>query len=152
MKNSSFRKALYIASVICVSLVVAAGVFLPKVVDWYFINILRDMEAFSKVEVTTFLYISAVPFLFIGISVVKLSRKLLSGDVFYKSSMKELKIISFCSLIDFFIFAVGTFVIYRNLVCVVVMMGSLMIFIISSIVRELIGSGIELQEENDLTI
>lgn len=147
-----FKVFLYGLSIMCVGLVIIAAVLLPKLVDWYFLNFLAAGVRFNKLEVIIFLYISAIPFLFIGISVVKLSKRLLDGNVFYKSSMKELKIISICSLTDFLIFLVGTVFIYRNLVCLVVMMGALMVFIISSIVRELIGSGIELQEENDLTI
>lgn len=152
MKNNLFRKVLYIASVICVVLVVIAMLLLPKVVDWYFINILNDIGNLSKGEVITFLYISAVPFLFIGISVVKLSKRLITGKVFYKSSMKELKVINICALVDFSIFFVGGFFIYKNLLCLAVMMGALMVFIISSVVRELIGNGIELQQDVDLTI
>lgn len=152
MKNNLFRKILYIVSVICVALVGMAMILLPKIVDWYFINILSDIGNLSKGGVIMFLYISAVPFLFIGISVVKLSKRLLNGKVFYKSSMKELKIINICALVDFFIFLVGTFFIYKNLLCLAVMMGALMVFIISSVVRELIGNGIELQQDVDLTI
>lgn len=152
MKNNLFRKILYIVSVICVALVGMAMILLHKIVDWYFINILSDIGNLSKGGVIMFLYISAVPFLFIGISVVKLSKRLLNGKVFYKSSMKELKIINICALVDFFIFLVGTFFIYKNLLCLAVMMGALMVFIISSVVRELIGNGIELQQDVDLTI
>ena len=152
MKNNLFRKILYIVSVICVALLAMAMILLPKIVDWYFINISSDIVNLSKGEVITFLYISAVPFLFIGISVVKLSKKLLNGKVFYKSSMKELKIINICALVDCFVFFVGTFFIYKNLLCLAVMMRALMVFIISSVVRELIGNGIELQQDVDLTI
>ncbi len=151
MKNYLFRKILYIIALISVSIVVVADVLLPKIVDWYFLNVMTN-NFISKVEVIIFLYIAAAPFLLIGISVVKLSKRLLDGKVFNKSSMKELKIISYCSLIDFIIFCVGTVFIFRNLVCIVVMMGTLLVFIITSIVRELIESGIELQEDVDLTI
>ncbi len=149
MKNVLFRKGLYFISVISVTLVIIASILLPKIVDWYFVNVLGKESEFG---VVIFLYISAIPFLLIGISVVKLSRRLLKGKVFYQSSMRELKIISICALMEFILFLVGFIFIYRNLLCLVIMMGALMIFIISSIVRELIGSGIELQEEADLVI
>ena len=152
MKNNLFRKTLYIASIICVALVVMAMIFLPRLVEWYFINVLKDIGNLSKGGIITFLYMASVPFLLIGISVVKLSKRLINGEVFYKSSMKELKIINICALVDFSIFFVGTFFIYRNLLSLAVMMGALMVFIISSVVRELIGNGIELQQDVDLTI
>ena len=41
---------------------------------------------------------------------------------------------------------------YRNLVFVVVIIATLMVFMITSVIRELIVKGIELKEENDLTI
>ena len=152
LKNNLFRKTLYIASVICVVLVIMAMVLLPRIVEWYFINVLKDIGTLSKGGIIIFLYISAVPFLFIGVSVVKLSKRLINGKLFYKSSMKELKVINICSLVDFLIFFVGTFFIYKNILCLAVMMGALMVFIISSVVRELIDSGIELQQDVDLTI
>lgn len=150
--KKTFRGFLYGLSIMCVGLVIIAAALLPKLVDWYFLNFLAVEAGLNKLEVIIFLYIAAIPFLFIGISVVKLSKRLLDGKVFNKSSMKELKIIGVSSFTDFVIFFIGTFFIYRNLVCLVVMMGALMVFIISSIVRELIGSGIELQEDVDLTI
>ncbi|MEG2016955.1 MAG: DUF2975 domain-containing protein [Clostridium sp.] len=150
--KKTFRGFLYGLSIMCVGLVIIAAALLPKLVDLYFLNFMVAGEGFSKLEVIIFLYIVAIPFLLICISVVKLSKRLLDGKVFNKSSMKELKIISYCSFIDFTIFCVGTFFIFRNLVCIVVMMGTLLVFIITSIVRELIESGIELQEDVDLTI
>ena len=149
MRNNVFRKCLYIMSIVSVTLVLIADVFLPKIVSIYAFNVLGS-EAPSGILV--FLYLASFPFILIGISVVKLSGKLLNSNIFYKSSMKELKLISICSLIDFIIFFVGTFFIYKNLLCLAVMMGTIIVFIISSIVRELIGSGIQLQEDADLTI
>lgn len=149
MKNDLFRKFLYVVSIICVGILIGAMIFLPNIVRWYFANVWAETDYKFMV---IFLYLAAVPFLIIGISVVKLSKRLVDEKVFYKSSMRELKIISICSLIDFLIFFIGAFFIYKNLLCIAIMMGTLMVFIISSIVRELIGSGIELQEEVDLVI
>lgn len=41
---------------------------------------------------------------------------------------------------------------YRNLVFIVVTIATLMVFMITSVIRELIVKGIELKEEIDLTI
>lgn len=150
--KKTFRGFLYGLSIMCVGLVVIASVFLPKVVEWYFNNYLAVNTGLNKFEVVTFLYIAAIPFLFIGLSVVKLSKRLLHGKVFNWESIKSLKIIATCAFVDFVVFFVGAFFIYRNLVCIVIMLGTLLVFIITSIVRELIESGIELQEDVDLTI
>jgi len=96
------------------------------------------------------LYIISV--LLILISVMKLSGKLLKGSPFCKESIKDLKIISICSFIAFIVYLIGSVFIYKNLICVIITFATMMVFIISSVVRELINNGIELQEENDLTI
>lgn len=41
---------------------------------------------------------------------------------------------------------------YRNLVFIVVTIATLMVFMITSVIKELIVKGIELKEEIDLTI
>lgn len=149
MKNILFKQCLYFISLISEAMTVIASILLPKILDWYYLNVLGKETEFG---VMIFLYISAIPFLLIGLSVVKLSKRLLKGKVFYKTSMRELKIISICALIEFVLYLVGAIFFYHNLLCLVVMAGTLMVFIISSIVREIIGSGIELQEEADLVI
>ncbi len=83
---------------------------------------------------------------------MKLSGKLLKGSPFCKESIKSLKVISICSFIAFVTYLAGTIFLYKNLICIVITFATMMVFIISSVVRELINNGIELQEENDLTI
>lgn len=150
--KKTFEGLLYGLSIMCVTLVVIATVFLPKIVEWYFNNYIALEAGISEGEVVIFLYFAAIPFLFIGLAVVKLSKRLLQGKVFNKESIKSLKVISTCAFIDFIVFFIGAFFIYRNLICIVIMMGTLLVFIITSIVRELIERGIELQEDVDLTI
>jgi len=50
------------------------------------------------------------------------------------------------------VYLVGTLFIYRNLLCFILTIATMMVFIISSVVMELIKNGIELKEEIDLTI
>ena len=69
-----------------------------------------------------------------------------------KETLKGLKRISVYSLVEFFVYLIGIIFMYRNLAFVVVTIATLMIFIITSVIRELIVKGIELKEENDLTI
>lgn len=146
-----FRKILYIVSVLSVVIAIIAGATLPNIVNWYLNNIsTAGLDIGGGVKI--FLYITYIPFLLILISVMRLSGKLLKGSPFCKGSLKELKVISICALISFVIYLTGTVFIYKNLICIVITFATMMVFIISSVVRELISNGIELQEENDLTI
>jgi len=142
-----FRKILYIISVLSVVITIIAGATLPNIVNWYLSNIsTAGLDIGGGIKI--FLYITYIPFLLILISVMKLSGKLLKGSPFCKESIKSLKVISICS----FTYLAGTIFLYKNLICMVITFATMMVFIISSVVRELINNGIELQEENDLTI
>lgn len=151
LKNMLFKKLLYIVSVLSVAITIVAGATLPNIVNWYLSNISNDgLDMGGGVKV--FLYITYIPFLLILISVMRLSGKLLKGSPFCKESIRELKMISICSFIAFVTYLIGAIFIYRNLICIIITFATMMVFIISSVVRELINNGIELQEENDLTI
>ncbi len=150
MKNMLFRKILYIVSVLSVVITIIAGATLPNIVNWYLSNISTAGLDIGGIKI--FLYITYIPFLLILISVMKLSGKLLKGSPFCKESIKSLKVISICSFIAFVTYLAGTIFIYKNLICMVITFATMMVFIISSVVRELINNGIELQEENELTI
>ncbi|GEM_PF-353444 len=151
MKNMLFRKILYIVSVLSVVITIIAGATLPNIVNWYLGNIsTAGLDIGGGIKI--FLYITYIPFLLILISVMKLSGKLLKGSPFCKESIKSLKVISICSFIAFVTYLAGTIFLYKNLICIVITFATMMVFIISSVVRELINNGIELQEENDLTI
>ena len=101
---------------------------------------------------STFLFITAIPFILLLIEVMKLSKSLLNDTYLNKETLKRLKRISIYSLIEFFIYLANIIFMYRNLVFVVVIIATLMVFMITSVIRELIVKGIELKEENDLTI
>nr|WP_243280502.1 DUF2975 domain-containing protein [Clostridium sp. 1001271B_151109_B4] len=102
--------------------------------------------------INTFLFITIIPFLLLLIEVMKLSKSLLNDTYLNKATLKRLKKISIYSLIEFFIYIVAVIFMYHNLVFIVVTIATLMIFMITSVIRELIVKGIELKEENDLTI
>lgn len=149
MKNNMFRKVLYIISVLSVCIAVVGGVSIAWLTKLYYLN-------FTNLEVprfmSTFLFITAIPFILLLIEVMKLSKNLLNDTYLNKETLKGLKRISVYSLVEFFVYLIGIIFMYRNLAFVVVTIATLMIFIITSVIRELIVKGIELKEENDLTI
>ncbi len=149
MKNNIFRKILYILSVLAVCITGIGGVCIPWITRWYYLN-------FATTEVprfiSTFLFITVIPFLLLLSEGMKLSKSLLNDTSLNINTLKRLKRISIYSLIEFVIYLIGIIFIYRNLVFIVVTIATLMVFIITSVVRELIVKGIELKEEIDLTI
>ena len=149
MKKSIFRKILYIMSVIAICITVVGGMCIQWLTKWYYISF-TNMEI--PKYISTFLFITIIPFLLLLIEVMKLSKSLLNDTYLNKETLKRLKKISIYSAIEFFIYIVAVIFVYHNLVFIVVTIATLMIFMITSVIRELIVKGIELKEENDLTI
>ena len=149
MKNNIFRKMLYIISVLSICITVIGGISIPWITKLYYLN-------FTNLEeprfMSTILFITAIPFILLLIEVMKLSKSLLNDTYLNKETLKRLKRITIYSLIEFFIYLANIIFMYRNLVFVVVIIATLMVFMITSVIRELIVKGIELKEENDLTI
>ena len=136
-------------SVLAVCITVAGGIFIPWITKWYYLN-------FTTVEVprfmSTFLFITVIPFLLLVIEVMKLSKNLLNDTYLNIDTLKRLKRISIYSLMEFFIYLIAIIFMYHDLVFIVVTIATLMVFMITSVIRELISKGIELKEEIDLTI
>ena len=149
MKNMFFRKVLYGISILALLLTVIGVVILPYLANWY--SGYTGGEGVAT-ETFVFIYATIIPFLAILLSVIKLSKNLLNDKGFSRDNLKSLKIISIGALIDFIIYLIGTTFIFRNLVCFVLSCATLMVFIMSYVIKELISNGIELQDENDLTI
>lgn len=136
-------------SILAVCITVAGGIFIPWITKWYYLN-------FTTVEVprfmSTFLFITVIPFLLLLIEVMKLSKNLLNDTYLNIDTLKRLKRISIYSLMEFFIYLIAIIFMYHDLVFIVVTIATLMVFMITSVIRELISKGIELKEEIDLTI
>lgn len=136
-------------SVLAVFITGIGGIYIPWITKWYYLN-------FTTIEVprfiSAFLFITVIPFLLLLIEVMKLSKSLLNDTYLNINTLKRLKRISIYSLTEFIIYLIGIIFIYRNLVFIVVTIATLMVFMITSVIRELIVKGIELKEEIDLTI
>ena len=149
MKNMFFRKILYGISVLALLLTLLGIIILPSLGNWYSRYIGTNVV---NIETLVFIYATIIPFLAILLSVIKLSKNLLNDKGFSRDNLKSLKIISLGSLIEFIIYLIGTVFIFRNLVCFVLTCATLMVFMMSYVIKELISNGIELKDENDLTI
>lgn len=149
MKNMFFRKILYGISVLALLLTLLGIIILPSLGNWYSRYIGTNVV---NIETLVFIYATIIPFLAILLSVIKLSKNLLNDKGFSRDNLKSLKIIILGSLIEFIIYLIGTVFIFRNLVCFVLTCATLMVFMMSYVIKELISNGIELKDENDLTI
>ena len=73
MKNNIFRKMLYIISVLSICITVIGGISIPWITKLYYLN-------FTNLEeprfMSTFLFITAIPFILLLIEVMKLSKSL----------------------------------------------------------------------------
>lgn len=149
MKNILFRKILYIVAVLSVLTTIIGGCFIPSITKWYYNNFTNlDVPQFMVV----FLYITIIPFLLILIEVMKLSKSLLKDSYLNKETIYRLKRISIYAFVEFIIYLIATTFVYSNLVFFVITIATLMIFMITAVIKELVSTGIELKEENDLTI
>ena len=91
-------------SILAVCITVAGGIFIPWITKWYYLN-------FTTVEVprfmSTFLFITVIPFLLLLIDVMKLSKNLLNDTYLNIDTLKRLKRISIYSLMEFFIYLIA---------------------------------------------
>ena len=102
--------------------------------------------------IVIFLYITAVPFTILLLMVKRLCKNLLQNDPFCKSSIKALNIISICGFIDFFLYAISTLIILKNLLSLTMMVAGFMIGLTSLILSQLVKVAMEIKQENDLII
>ena len=106
MKNNIFRKMLYIISVLSICITVIGGISIPWITKLYYLN-------FTNLEeprfMSTFLFITAIPFILLLIEVMKLSKSLLNDTYLNIDTLKRLKRISIYSLMEFFIYIIALF-------------------------------------------
>ncbi|HEX7561262.1 MAG TPA: DUF2975 domain-containing protein, partial [Candidatus Humimicrobiaceae bacterium] len=71
---------------------------------------------------------------------------------FYRSTITALHIISICAFTDFILYAIGTAIIFKNLLSLTLAIAAFMIGLTSLILAQLVNEAIKIKQENDLTI
>lgn len=99
-----------------------------------------------------FLYLTAIPFIVLLLKAKKLCNNILRSDPFCQSSVVALNVISISAFIDFLLYAIGTIVIFKNLLALTLMIAAFMVGLVSLILVQLVKVAIEIKQENDLTI
>ncbi|ODA38908.1 hypothetical protein DSBG_4307 [Desulfosporosinus sp. BG] len=102
--------------------------------------------------ITFFLYLTAIPFVVLLLMAKKLCNNVLRQEPFSHSSVTLLNIISICAFADFFLYAIGTFAVLKNLLSLTVMVAAFMVGLVGQILIQLVKHAMELKQENDLTI
>ncbi len=143
-----FPKLLFGLTVTAIVTGISLGITLPWILRAY-LDYLKDSTNINGLLVL--MYSSYVPFMVIWAAVFRLCRNLANDRPFCQNSIFNLKIISGCAFIDFLIFVLGT-IIYFRVVFLILAGASLMISVISAIIRELVIRGIALSEEVELTV
>ena len=113
---------------------------------------LKGTQIQNGLLLKVFLYLTAIPFIFLLFMAKKLCKNILSKAAFCSGSITALNIISICAFIDFLLYAIGTIVILKNLLSLTLMIAAFMIGLTSLVLSGLVRDAMEIKQENDLTI
>jgi hypothetical protein len=150
MKPSIVIKMLnWLISALLLGMVIAF-ITLPLIVNKYSETTGGEMGNLSWIKV--FLYVTAIPFSILLVMSKKLCQNILKNNPFSQSSIQSLNVISMCAFLDFFLYTIGTFTLFKNILSLILMIAAFMIGIVSLVLSMLAKLAQEIKEENDLTI
>ncbi len=137
---------------ICLQIVFAIGIiimiFLPFLFKWYTLNINGTLPYIPSLIL---LYISGVPALIIVWKFIEMFKSLKEENPFIMSNVKNLKIVSICSLIIAIEYLIGLFFV-KSIFSIVVIGVFTIAWLGLYILSELLKQAIQYKEENELTI
>lgn len=125
-------------------------VTLPFLVNQY--SNFWGIETSNSFLLKVFLYLTAAPFIVLLLKVKKLCNNIVKTEAFSQSSVTALNLISASAFVDFLLYAIGTIVIFKNLLALILMIAAFMVGLVSLILAQLVKMAIEIKQENDLTI
>jgi hypothetical protein len=123
---------------------------LPFIVDKYLG--IAGSQIQNTLLLKIFLYMSAVPFMVLLVMIKKLVNNIFKKIPFSRSSILALNVISICAFVDFLLYAIGTIIIIKNLLSLILTIAAFMVGLTSLILSQLVRYAMELKQENDLTI
>ena len=149
-KNISVKISLVIAILVLAALV-AFAIALPRMVDFY--TSLRGRADFlspiDKIVVKVMLYLILIPAFTADISLISLLRIVDRGEVFTLSSVKLLRIISYCCFSEVVLFgAISKYFVLG----LVVAFAALFLGIVLRVVKNVIEEAVAIKAENDFTV
>ena len=137
---------------ICLQIVFGIGIiimiFLPFLFKWYTLNVNGTLPYIPSLIL---LYISGVPALIIVWKFIEIFKSLKDENPFIMSNVKNLKIVSICSLIIAVEYLIGLFFV-KSIFSIVVIGVFTIAWLGLYILSELLKQAIQYKEENELTI
>ncbi len=137
---------------ICLQVIFGIGIiimiFLPFLFKWYTLNINGTLPYIPSLIL---LYISGVPALVIVWKFIEIFKTLKEENPFIMSNVKNLKIVSICSLIIAIEYLIGLFFV-KSIFSIVVIGVFTIAWLGLYILSELLKQAIQYKEENELTI
>lgn len=148
MKSPSVttRLALYATRLVAV-LVVAVGIFLSKIIDWY--EGFRMMTDMDRTVVSVCYYLAAIAILYALFSMDRLLTAILAGLVFVRKNVRRIRRIQWCCAAVAVITAVAAFA-YMPLIFAAAIMCFLTLTV--CVVTRVMDAAVTIREENDLTV
>ena len=150
MRNNPFAKFMKFLILIFVVIMAFTVVTLPFLVDQY--ERFWGLESSDSLLLKVFLYLTAIPFIVLLLKAKQLCNNILQADPFCQSSVTALNFISISAFIDFLLYAIGTIVIFKNLLALTLMVAAFMVGLVSLLLAQLVKIAIQIKQENDLTI
>lgn len=150
LRNSFLIKFLNFLILILIVIMMIVVITLPFLVDQYVK--FWGIEALNVFALKVFLCLTAIPFIVLLLKAKKLCNNIIRCNPFCQGSVEALNVISISAFIDFLLYAIGTFVIFKNLLALTLMIAAFMVGLVSLILAQLVKLAIEIKQENDLTI
>ena len=150
MRRSFWIDLMDVLVILFIAALVTAMILLPFIFGKF--AGLAESQTFNSLWIQVFLYFTAIPFMALLIMTKKIINNIKRKDPFCRSSIMSLNIISICAFTDFVLYAIGTAVIFKNLLSLTLTIAAFMVGLTCLILSQLVKEAMKIKQENDLTI
>jgi len=150
VKRSLWIGLMDILVIFFIAALVTAMILLPFIFNKY--TGFAGSQTFNSLWIKVFLYFTAAPFMALLIMTKKIINNIKRKDPFCHSSITALNIISICAFTDFVLYAIGTAIIFKNLLSLTLAIAAFMVGLTSLVLSQLVKEAMKIKQENDLTI
>ncbi len=150
VKRSFWTGLMDVLVIFFIAALVVVMILLPFIFNKY--GGLYGSLTISSVWAIVFLYFTAVPFMTLLTMTKKIVNNIKRKNPFCRSTITALNTISICAFTDFILYAIGTAIIFKNLLSLTLAIAAFMVGLTSLILAQLVNEAIKIKQENDLTI
>ncbi|WP_072985974.1 hypothetical protein [Clostridium cavendishii] len=147
MKKTGFKYFLCILSIISM---VASGIvtlLLPVLSGMYS----KIFNTQITMDIIIFIWITIVPLYAILISFYRISILLLTMKGFENSTIKQIQIVKIASAIEFILYIYAC-IRYKNILPFIILCGTIIIYLLSALIKEILVDGQKYYEDSNLAI